>query len=148
MQGKETRWKKSGVENKWRFNYNGRLITAIVHHEPSFSRNSYYSCPRLREGGIVDFPADTLDTLENSSPFPRVPCTSSLRFTLGIHARTMSTLSSQSFSHDGFHSLEISHSLNTHSLPLITSNVSSLRDCLRTSLTTSKKMKHSGDFRR
>lgn len=42
------------------------------------------------------------------------------------HMHTKNALGSQSFSHGGFHSLEI-----THSPPLITSNVSSLRDCLR-----------------
>jgi len=36
---------------------------------------------------------------------------------LGIHARTMSTLSSQSFSHGGFHSLEISRSQYALSTP-------------------------------
>lgn len=60
-------------------------------------------------GGIADFPADTLDILENSSPFPRVPCTSAPRFTLGVHARTHTT-SALPFSHSGFHSLEISRS--------------------------------------
>lgn len=40
LPGRETRRKKNRAESKWRFNYNGRLITAIAHHEPSFSRNS------------------------------------------------------------------------------------------------------------
>lgn len=70
---KEKRRKKSGTKSKWRFNYNGRLITAIAHHEPS-SRNSRIiraSGLRRETEGITDFPADTLDTLENPSLFPR-----------------------------------------------------------------------------
>lgn len=71
---KEKRQKKNGAKSKWRFNYNRRLITAIAHHEPSYSRNSRIiraSGLRRENEGITDFPADTLDTLENSSPFPR-----------------------------------------------------------------------------
>lgn len=71
---KEKRRKKSGAKSKWRFNYNGRLITAIAHHEPSYSRNSRIiraSGLRRENEGITDFPADILHTLENSSLFPR-----------------------------------------------------------------------------
>lgn len=62
-------------EGKWRFNYNRRLITAIAHHGPSFSRNSrIIRASDFESGdGIADFPADTLDTLENSSLFPPSP---------------------------------------------------------------------------
>jgi len=64
--------KKCGAGSKWRFNYNGRLITAIAHHEPFSSRNSrIIRASGLK--GIVDFPADTLDTLGNSSPFSPIP---------------------------------------------------------------------------
>lgn len=76
---KEKWRKKSGVKSKWRFNYNGRLITAIAHrgNEPSSSRERNSRIIRAsglrRESveGLTDFPADTLDTLENSSLFPR-----------------------------------------------------------------------------
>lgn len=59
------------VRGKWRFNYNGRLITAIAHREPSSSRNSRIirASDFEERDEITDFPADTLDTLENSSPF-------------------------------------------------------------------------------
>lgn len=136
---RETRRKKSGAGSKWRFNYNGRLITAIAHHEPSFSRNSRIIRARgTGRGRIVDFPADTLDTLENSSPFPlQVPCTSSPSLhPPSSHTYTKSALSAGSHSLMADFILLKSRTLNTYSSPLITGNVSSLRDCLRTSLTT------------
>lgn len=66
---------------------------------------------RLGEGGIVDFPTDTLDTLENSS-LPQVPCTSAPRFTLGTHAHK-ERVRSRSLMADFI--LSKSRALNTHS---------------------------------
>lgn len=143
MPGRETRRKKSRAESKWRFNYNGRLITAIAHHEPSFSRNSRII--RAPGSGCGESPISLRTPLTPSKTPRRFPESLVLqpprfRPSAYTHARTH-TMSALSRSLIADSILSKSRALNTHSPPLITSNVSSLRDCLRTSLTTSKGMK-------
>jgi len=81
---------------------------------PPPQKFAYYSWLQFEADGIADFPADTLDTLENSSPSPL--CFSLSRFTLGSHAHGQSALTHRRECFQfavilgGFHSLEISHS--------------------------------------
>lgn len=114
--GRETRRKKSGAESKWHFNYNGRLITAIAHHEPSFSRNSRI----IRASG----------SRRGESPIslrtPLTPSKTPRRFPESLVLQPLASPStytraqrrlSQSFSRAGFHSLEISRSQYALSTP-------------------------------